>query len=119
MSLNMLNHIDDVFVSLPADRVSESGGGYVDGIWIVGTKSTTSHRVNIQPASDREIDALSQGGERINDARRIYVNDGVLADIAPADDWLFDGQRWKTVKLDNRPWRNYCKVIVSRYDEQV
>lgn len=117
-ALDMFGTIDPVFESIPATRFSKSGGSYVDGIWTEGTETATSHSVNIQPATDREIDSLSGGGERIVDLRRIYVNDGILTNIAPADDWEFDGQRWKTVKLDNRPWRNYCKVFVSRYDTQ-
>jgi hypothetical protein len=118
MSLDMFGQIDDVFVSIPADRISKSGGAYVDGIFVPGVETVTPHTVTIQPASDREIAALSGGGERVVDLRRVYVNDGVLASISEADDWSFDGQLWKTVKLDNRPWRNYCKAIVSRYDEQ-
>lgn len=118
MSLDMQGHIDDVFESTPADRIAKTGGAYVDGIWTDGTETTTPHKVTIQPATDKEIQALSSGSERILDMRRVYVNDGVLASISQADDWVFDGQRFKTVKLDNRPWRNYCKIIVSRYDEQ-
>ncbi len=118
MSLDMAGFVDDVFESIPATRVSRSTGGYVDGIYVPGAETETPHRVNVQPATDREIDSLSSGGERINDLRRVYVNDGVLASIADADQWQFDGQLWKTVKLDNRPWRNYCKIFVSRYDNQ-
>lgn len=118
MSLDMFGQIDDVFESIQADRVSKTGGAYVNGLWVDGVETETPHTVTIQPASDREIAALVSGGERITDARRVYVNDGVLAEISQADDWLFDGQRWKTVKLDNRPWRNYCKAIVSLYDSQ-
>ncbi len=117
MSLDMFGQIDDVFESIPAQRIAKSGS-YVDGVWTSGAEVATIHRVNIQPATDREIDALSGGGERLTDVRRVYVNDGVLASISPANDWVFDGQRFKTIKLDNRPWRNYCKVLVARYDEQ-
>ena len=114
----MLGHIDSVFRSIPATRTAATGGGYVDGIWQDGATVVTSHTVTIQPASDREIETLEKGGERIVDARRIYVNDGVLASISQADLWEFDGQLWKCHKLDNRPWRNYCKAIVSRVDNQ-
>ena len=118
MSLDMRGHIDPVFVSIPATRNSFTGGGYVDGIWQDGVTTVSSHTVTIQPASDREIETLEKGGERIVDARRIYVNDGVLASIQKADTWEFDGQVWKCHKLDNRPWRNYCKAIMSRIDDQ-
>ena len=29
----------------------------------------------------------------------------------------FLNQQWKTIMLDNRPWRNYCKVVVERIDD--
>lgn len=116
MSLDMSGHIDPVFKSVPANRIATTGGGYVNGIWVDGVETVTPHTVTIQPATDREIETLEKGGERIVDARRVYVNDGVLAAIAQADIWEFDGQRWKCHKLDNRPWRNYCKAIVSRMD---
>ena len=116
--LDMTGHIGPVFKSIPATRTSKSGGGYVDGIYVNGTPVTTSHTVTIQPASDREIEVIESGGERITDARRIYVNDGIDASIKKSDTWTFDGQEWKCYKLDNRPWRNYCKAIVARFDDQ-
>ena len=114
----MSGHIGPVFKSGPATRTSFAGGGYVDGLWVDGTTTTTPHTVTVQPASDREIETLEKGGDRVVDARRIYVNDGLLAEITQADTWTFDGQEWKCYKLDNRPWRNYCKAIVARFDDQ-
>ena len=118
MSLDMRGHIDQTFKSVPATRTAFTGGSYVDGLWVDGTEVITPHTVTIQPATDREIDAIEKGGERIVDARRVYVNDGVDASISQADVWEFSGQKWKCHKLDNRPWRNYCKAIVSRFDDQ-
>ena len=118
MSLDMRGHIDPVFKSIPATRTATTGGGYVDGIWQDGATVVTSHTVTIQPATDREIETIEKGGERIVDARRVYINDGVDASISQADLWEFAGQVWKCHKLDNRPWRNYCKAIVSRIDNQ-
>ncbi len=118
MSLDMAGHIDDVFESLPAIRISNTGGGYVNGLWVDGAEVQSSHRVTLQPLNTREIQNLSAAGERITDVRKIYVNDGILTSISQADDWEIDGQRWKCIALDNRPWRNYCKAIISRYDVQ-
>ncbi len=118
MSLDMSGHIGPVFKSGQATRTSFVDGGYVDGLWVDGTSVTTPHTVTVQPASDREIETLEKGGDRVVDARRIYVNDGLLAEITQADTWTFDGQEWKCYKLDNRPWRNYCKIIVARFDDQ-
>ena len=118
MSLNMEGQIDGVFESVEASRAVDTGGAWVDGIWTPGMPSTTPYIVNIQPASDREVDFLRQGGERITDARRIYINQGDMQLIDQTGTWSFLGQQWKAVKVDNRYWRNYCKVIVMRIDDQ-
>jgi len=116
--LDMEGHIDDCFESAPATRTPVAGS-YVGGKWVDASGLSTPHAVTIQPVSEKEIDSLSQGGERLVDARKIYINDGDLYSISPSDDWAFTGidGTFKTVKLDNRPWRNYCKAIVSRKDD--
>lgn len=118
MSLSMLGHIDDVFESFDAERITKAGGDYEDGIWVPKPETRGSYVVNVQPLKDREIFNLNIGAERVSDIRKIYVNEGDLEDITQNDDWTFLGQRWKTIQLDNRPWRDYCRVIVERYDDQ-
>lgn len=118
MSLNMEGQIDGVFVSVDASRTVDVGGQLVEGIWTPGAPDTKPYVVNIQPASDREVDFIRQGGERITDARRIYINQGEMQLIDQTGTWTFLGQQWKAVKCDNRYWRNYCKVIVMRIDDQ-
>lgn len=117
MSLDMSGHIDPVFKSTTATR-TRTTGNYVNGIWVYGPTTITRHIVNIQSATDREIETIEKGGERIVDARRVYVNDGIDASISPSDIWEFYGQRWKCHKLDLKPNLNYCKAIVSRIDNQ-
>lgn len=117
MSLSMRGHIDNVFKSVPATHVGKSGS-YVDGILTPVTSGPVAFTVNIQSLSDKEIDFLRQGGQRIVDPRKIYVNNGDLDSIALDGEWVFLGQRWKVIRTDNRPWRKYCKVIVDRYDQQ-
>ena len=116
--LDMIGHIDDVFESVDAIRTPQPGS-YVAGKWVAVPGTPKPHTVTLQPASDREINNLSKGGERVVDARKAYINDGDLYAISPSDDWTFTGiaGTFKTIKLDNRPWRNYCKVIVSLKDE--
>lgn len=117
MSLDMAGHIDPVFESIAATRTSRTGGGYdSNGDYQPPTESTTTHVVNIQPATDREIETLEKGGERIVDARVIHVNDGIDASIQKSDIWEFEGQSWKCHALDNRYWRSYCRAVVSRID---
>lgn len=117
VGLNMSGHIDAVFKSVDATHIGKSGA-YVDGIWTPVLAEPVSFRVNIQPLTDKELNFLQQGGERIIDPRKIYVNSGNLESIQLDGEWVFLGQRWKIIKTDNRPWRNYCKVVVDRYDQQ-
>ncbi len=118
MTLSMRGHIDGAFQSTPADRTSKTGGQYVDGRWVSGTPTVTAHVVNIQPATDREIDFIQNAGERVIDVRRVYVNDSTLYTFDEADTWTFSGVAgtFKTISIDDRPWRAYTKIIVSRID---
>ncbi len=119
MSLDMSGFIDSTFESVPAVRTGRTGGGYTEGIWVAGTPTESPHTINLQRPSDKERQVLIDGGERLVDARKIYVNDGIDYSISEADTWVFTGVDgvFKTVSLDNRPWRNYCRAIVSRIDE--
>lgn len=118
MSLNMQGHIDSVFKSVSATRISKAGGSYVNGVWVPSPETRGSYTVNMQPLNDKEIYFLSIGAERVQDVRKIYVNDGDLESIGINDDWEILGQRWKAIRTDNRPWRKYCRIIVERYDDQ-
>ena len=129
MSLDMFGFVDSIFVSvIPATRTSYTGGTYVDGIWVPGVALLSEHTINLQPIGGKEIRGkeisfLDLGAERQHDVRKIYVNDGDLYSISESDTWTFEtGQgadgNYKTIWLDNRPWRNYCKIIVSRFDDQ-
>lgn len=116
-TLSMAGHVDNVFKSVDAVHIGK-GGAYLDGVWTPVEYPPVSFTVNIQPLNDKEIDFLRQGGERILDGRKIYVNSGDLESIQLDGEWGFLGQRWKIIRTDNRPWRKYCKVIVDRLDNQ-
>ncbi len=119
MSLDMNGFIDSTFVSVAAVRTGRAGGGYTDGIWVAGTPTESPHTINLQALSGADRVTLADGAERLVDARVIHVNDGIDYSISEADTWIFTGVDgvFKTVSLDNRPWRNYCRAIVSRIDE--
>jgi hypothetical protein len=115
----MVGHIDDTFQSTPATRTNRTGGIYVDGEWVPGTGIETAHKVTLQPATQREIDFLLAAGERVIDVRRVYVNDGAAYQLQDADTWTFTGVDgvFKVVSMDDRPWRTYTKIMVSRVDD--
>lgn len=117
--LDMFGQVDDVFSVGIAARTYLDGGGYdQDGIWQDGVEQTTTHKVTVQPLSDRESQSMNIGGDRVKDYRKIYINDGSMGSVTPRGQWSLpdtDGV-YETLMTDNRPTRNYCKVIVSRID---
>lgn len=120
-ALSMGGFVTDDIQSTVGTRYSTTGGDYdTGGRWVDGVETDTPHEVNLQPATPKQIAALDLGGERAIDIRNVYVNDVeiALAKIAKADEWTFAGVpgRFKTIVLDNRPWRVYCKVVVSLID---
>lgn len=117
MGLSMGGHIDATFKYVTAYHIAK-GGEYVDGIWISDDATPVPFDVNVQPLSDRELNFLQQGGERIIDPRRMWINSGNMGGVKLGDDWEFYGQRWKTIRVDYRPPHEYLRVTVDRYDDQ-
>jgi hypothetical protein len=130
MSLDMYGAVDPVFESTPSggvELITQQPGTYgAGGEWQAGAESTeTLTLVNIQPADKRTADFYMEYGGTMQplDLRVIYINDGVV--IEPDDDGAFsqlfrfsDGSEvrdWRVREADNRPWRNYTKVVVERY----
>jgi hypothetical protein len=122
MTLDMGGFIDADFQSIPANQISVAGGDYdSDGIWEDGTETPLPYVVTIQPLNDRELNNLNIGGERVEDYRKIYVNDGDFHALNPKAFWEFDAnnvgvQRYKVIKSDIRVWRSYAKIMVALID---
>lgn len=117
--LSMRGMVDYRFKSVTGTRKYFSvPGSYVNGIWVDGTPQTQDYDINVQNVTLRELDFPLTGGERIVDLRKIYVNSGDTSTFDETDEWEFSGQRWKVMGMDNRPWRNYCKILVNRVDPQ-
>lgn len=114
MPINMSGHIDSVFKTSVATR-TPTDGSWVNGHWIATKDIISRHIVNVQPLSNKEIQTLQLGAERINDVRKFYMNDGSGAELKPSDMWTFDNVpgKFKVIALDWRPWHNYAKIIVS------
>lgn len=117
MSLNMRGHIDTVFESEKATRVYRGNGYYDEGIWVEAPEVKETYVANVQPLNDREIASLGIGAERINSVLKIYINNNIN-DLSLVDDWILDGERYKTIRTDKRKKRTYIKIIAERYDDQ-
>lgn len=118
MPLEMSGHIDDFFQSFDVTYQTKTSG-YVNGLPAEMLSEPVPFMANVQPATDREINMLNLGNQRIIDVRKIYVNDGDLSIVKLNGLWNFLGETWKTMWLDNRyPRRSYCKAIVTRIDPQ-
>lgn len=120
MSLSMQGHVDAVFRSSDVVVTGKTNGGWdSEGNMIPPAVVTaTFTRANIQPLNNRELENLLRAGERIVDGRKIYINSGDFDVLALATNLTMLGQEWKIVQSDVRPWRNYAKIVVSRYDNQ-
>ncbi len=121
MSLDMTGFIDSDFLSVIGTRYAQSGASGADGKWVDGAEAPTTHKLNLQPLSDKELVNIGAGGERVQDFRKFYINDGLTAELDPQDEWEFDspeltGVRFTVYMLDNRPWRKYCKCVVHKND---
>ena len=122
MSLDMSGFIDADFKSIPANQITQTGGYDGDGIWDSGIDSPPiPYDVNVQTLNDRELNNLNIGGERVEDYRKLYINDGDFHALSPKAFWDFDAnnvgtQRYKVIKSDIRKWRSYAKITVVLID---
>lgn len=118
-ALDMSGHIDGEFKSTGATRVTDTGSRNELGIWVESKSDPIPHNITLQPANARRVQNLIRGGRRVVDGRTVYVNDGDLYSIQPSDVWQFDDidGKFEAVEIDNRPWRNYCRMTVSRIDD--
>ncbi len=91
-------------------------GDYVNGKWVESVLSTQVVQANVQPVSEREIAFLTNGGERIVDARKLYVTEEISG-LSLSSRFSFLGQTWRVFRIDSRPENTYYKIIVGRVDE--
>lgn len=126
MSINMMGHVSPPFVTHTPQLV-RYGETIVDFETVYAQTYTDTFQANIQAASDREIEFLTNGGERINDIRIVHRNDGKGIEISTpeklADILIFsvnpgvdDPIWWKAIQVDYRPWHNFCRAAVVRVD---
>ena len=96
-----------------------SEGTYNDiGIWQKNLVKKDIYNVNKQPSTPKEKDFLERGGERIIETSNIYLDNSVDTTIITEKDfWKINEIMYKTISLDNRPIRNYCKIVISRIDK--
>ncbi len=121
-ALNMVGFVDEDFTSTTATMYKQAGARDSKGRWVSNAEAVgVPYSVNLQPLSDKELFNLGAGGERIQDFRKFYVNEGDLYSLTPQDEWEFSdpdlsGIRFTVYLLDNRPWNNYCRCVVHRND---
>jgi len=126
MGLNMRGHVSGPFITHPGVVLNRYTSEIIDFEPAITLSYTDSFNANVQPVSDKEIEFLQIGAERINDVRVIHRNDGKgievsvpgqLADILvfaetpdKAPTW------WKSIATDFRPWHNFCRAVVAKLD---
>lgn len=88
---------------------------YENGEFLQADGERVAFSACIQPLSGREIDFLARGGERISDARKLYIT-APIENLTLQSRFEFFGQLWKVVEFDHRPENTYCRITVMRYD---
>ena len=121
MTINMVGHVSSVLKTCIGTRTARSGARGSDGRWVEGAETESTHNVNLQPVTEKDLANLGIGGERIQDFRKAYINDGTTGVLTPQDEWEFDceglvGKTFTVDAIDNRPWNNYCKIVVHLND---
>lgn len=126
MGLNMRGHISGPFVTHAGVVLNRYESAVVDFDPILTLVYTDQFDANVQPASDKEIEFLQIGAERVNDIRVIHRNDGkgieVSTDGKLADILVFSetpdkpATWWKAMATDFRPWHNFCRSVIAKLD---
>lgn len=126
MGLNMRGHVSGPFVTHPGVVLNRYASEIVDFEPALALSYTDSFNANVQPVSDKEIEFLQIGAERINDVRVIHRNDGKGIEVSTpgklADILVFAETPdkpvtwWKSIATDFRPWHSFCRAVVAKLD---
>jgi len=122
----MRGHISGPFVTHSGVQRMRFGSEIIDFEPKLTQTLLDTFDANVQPASDKEIEFLQIGAERINDIRVIHRNDGKGIEVSTpgnlADILVFaetPGQPvtwWKAMATDYRPWHNFCRAVIAKLD---
>ncbi|MNN49163.1 hypothetical protein D3C81_1636730 [compost metagenome] len=123
----MRGHVSGPFVTHKGVILRRYASKVVDFEPVLTLGCTDVFDANVQPVSDREIEFLPIGAERINDVRVIHRNDGKGIEISTPDklaDLLVFAETpdkeatvWKAIATDYRPWHNFCRSVVAKLDQ--
>lgn len=127
MGLNMRGHVSGPFITHPGVVLNRYTSEIIDFEPAITLSYTDSFNANVQPVSDKEIEFLQIGAERINDVRVIHRNDGKGIEVSVpgqlADILVFaetpdkEPTWWKSIATDFRPWHNFCRAVVAKLDQ--
>lgn len=126
MGLNMRGHVSGPFITHKGVVLNRYTSEIIDFEPVLTLTYTDSFNANVQPVSDKEIEFLQIGAERINDVRVIHRNDGKGIEVSVpgqlADILVFaetpdkEPTWWKSIATDFRPWHNFCRAVVAKLD---
>lgn len=87
MGLNMRGHVSGPFVSHRGVQRMRYSSEIIDFEPKLTQTLLDTFDANVQPASDKEIEFLQIGAERINDIRVIHRNDGKGIEVSTPATW--------------------------------
>ncbi len=124
MTFNVRNFLGSAFYTHNIIVSSQHQGAYNnDGVWEQGETATSTYKANVQPIEYRKRVHLEKDGERLRDARCVYISNAQDIRVAPADtvalydqvDNQFIGD-FRVLGVDIRKNRQYCKLYVGIVD---
>jgi hypothetical protein len=125
MTFSVRGSTNNAFYTHEITVSSQHNGSYnEDGVWVQGDTATSNYKANVQPIDYRKRIHLEKDGQRLRDARQIYLSNAEDIRVAPADtviiydkvDHALVGE-FRVLGVDIRKTRQYCKLIVGIVDE--
>jgi hypothetical protein len=125
VTFNVRNSIGAHFYTHDVTVLSQHDGSYnEDGVWVQGNTATSTFKANVQPVDYRKRIHLEKDGQRLRDARQIYLSNAEDIRVAPADTVVIydkgDSEpigEFRVLGTDIRKTRQYCRLIVGIVDE--
>ena len=118
---NVKDAVDQMFTTHKVKISPDASGDYVEGIYTkIENILPSIHDASVHPLDDKTRQSIERGGQRLIDARKIYISDGLVSHVYPSDKIEIIGLDgvFVAVSCDARPERFYCKIVVSKVDGQ-
>lgn len=107
---------------IPLTLLRKVQGAWVNGKWVEGTETEVEIQVNIQPVKPHELLQFPEA-DRSREWYKVYSASDMRTDREGADGWeadefMFEGQRYKVMKTSTYRMQilDHCKAWAARIE---